>query len=112
MRVAIVGSRNYPRLDQVRRYIRELPEFTTVVTGGARGVDIVAEEAALRHRLKVEVFEADWEHQGRKAGVIRNAHVVDYVDFVVAFWDGESRGTKNVIDLCRSMVKPFAVVFP
>ena len=112
MRVAIVGSRDYGRLDQVRTYIDLLPEFTVILSGGARGVDQCAAEAARERGLEVQEYLPDWKSLGRKAGVARNALVVDQADLVVAFWDGKSRGTKNAIDLARNMCKPFAVVFP
>ena len=112
MKVAIVGSRDYPRLDQVRRYVKLLPEGTVVVSGGALGVDSCAAEEALRHDLATEEFLPEWDRLGRGAGFIRNADIVDAADLVVAFWDGKSRGTKNTIDLVRKASKPFVVVFP
>jgi len=112
LKVAIVGSRDYPRLDQVQRYVRELPEFTTILSGGARGVDSCAVETARRRGLEIVEYLADWDGLGRRAGMVRNAQIVGAADLVVAFWDGKSRGTKNAIDHARNMVKPFAVVFP
>lgn len=38
-RIAIVGSREYKQLDQVREYVRSLPLGVIVISGGARGVD-------------------------------------------------------------------------
>jgi hypothetical protein len=113
MRVGIVGSRDYPNLDQVERYVAELPPVGyTVVSGGARGVDRAAEASARRHRLGLDVMKADWDTYGRRAGMLRNAQLVESVDLLVAFWDGQSRGTKNAIDHARAMVKPFVVVTP
>jgi len=89
-----------------------LPEFTTVLSGGAIGVDRAAERAAKERGLELQVLLPDWARYGRAAGPVRNAALVDAADFVVAFWDGKSRGTKNVLDHARHMVKPFAVVFP
>jgi hypothetical protein len=45
-RIAIVGSRSWRDLDAVRRLVRSLPSDCIVVSGGARGVDSVAEETA------------------------------------------------------------------
>lgn len=96
-RIAIVGSRAYPRLDLVEAFVAALPVGTIVVSGGARGVDTVAEIVARDRGLEVIVFQADWDRLGRKAGPIRNAQIVANVDRVVAFWDGKSRGTLNTL---------------
>ena len=48
MRVAIVGSREYSDIDAIVEYVNSLPADTIVVTGGARGVDQIAEAAAPR----------------------------------------------------------------
>lgn len=113
MRVLISGSRDYPRKDQVRRFVALMRPLDTVIVGGARGVDTWAQEAAEeRPDLGIEIHPADWEVYGRRAGAVRNAAMVDRADLVVAFWDGKSRGTKNTIDFARNMMKPYAVVFP
>ncbi len=45
-RIAIVGSRGLPRPDLIEAFVASLPAGTVVVSGGARGVDTVAEQAA------------------------------------------------------------------
>jgi len=97
VRVAIVGSRDYPNLEEVREYVMSLPDDTVVVTGGARGVDKTAEVAARERGLKVVVHEAEWNKYGKAAGPMRNRVVVEDCDKLVAFWDEVTPGTKNVI---------------
>jgi predicted Rossmann fold nucleotide-binding protein DprA/Smf involved in DNA uptake len=97
MRLAIVGSRDYPYLEQVRGYVRALSEDTVVVTGGARGVDRVAEAEARQRGLVVDVRRAKWDEYGRGAGARRNRLLLDASDKVVAFWDGKSPGTIDTI---------------
>lgn len=111
-RVAIVGSRDYPDPDQVRAYVEQLPEGTVVVTGGARGVDKVAEEAARARGLPVEVLPADWERYGRSAGMRRNYEVLQRADEVAAFWNGESPGTQHMIELAQSSGRPLQIFQP
>lgn len=112
MRIGIVGSREpTPAMKRrLRRYVRELDPFVTVVSGGARGIDSYAVLVAEEYGLATEVMPADWANDGRKAGHLRNARLVDSVDLLVAFWDGRSRGTRNAIDHAKHMVKPFVVV--
>lgn len=105
MRVAIVGSREYSDINAIVEYINSLPEDTIVVTGGARGVDQIAEAAARKRGLKVAIHLADWDTFGKAAGQIRNQKVVDDCDKLVAFWDGTSPGTKGAISLASKAGK-------
>lgn len=112
MRVAIVGSRDFPRLDLVRQFVWELERTTVVVSGGAAGVDSVAVEEAKRLGMPYEVYPADWNRYGRRAGIVRNQQIVDASIEVVAFWDGKSRGTKSTMDMARAAGKKLSVVMP
>lgn len=111
MKVAIVGSRDFKDLDLVREYVKALPEGTMVISGGARGVDSVAEETAKSVRLTTLVFPANWKEHGKSAGYIRNAFIVNAADRVVAFWDGKSKGTLHSMELARKTERPLEVVY-
>ena len=100
-RLAIVGSRDYPDEEAVIALVNKLKPTTIVVSGGARGVDSVAVLAAMARGLETEVFNADWNKHGKKAGYLRNVELVNSVDGLFAFWDGKSRGTKHAIELAR-----------
>ncbi len=108
-RIAIVGSRGFRALAAVRSYVAALPAETIIVTGGAKGVDKAAEEAARAHGLEVIVHLPEWHIYGPKAGPIRNARIVRDADKLVAFWDGESHGTRNSIELARTKGIPVEV---
>jgi hypothetical protein len=110
--VAIVGSRDYVRLDDVRRFVEALPPGTIVVSGGARGVDTAAIEAAAARGLATKVYPADWMREGKRAGYLRNYAIVDAADEVVAFWDGASRGTAHTITLAQVAGKPVRIIRP
>lgn len=47
--------------------------------------------------MPVERFPADWDRRGRAAGRIRNREMAKHADALIAVWDGESRGTANMI---------------
>lgn len=96
-RIAIVGSRRFPRLELVEAFVVSLAPGTVVVSGGAEGVDSAAERAARARGLEVIVFHADGKAHGHQAGPMRNAEIVAHADRVVAFWDGRSQGTLNTI---------------
>lgn len=112
MKVAIVGSRVWPNPEQIRAFVATLPENTIVVSGGARGVDSIAENAARRRGLSCHVIFADWDKHGKSAGYRRNVQVVEACDRVVAFWDGRSPGTKHTIDIATKAGKPVDVISP
>lgn len=112
MRIAIVGSRDYPDRRAVEAFVAQLPADTIVISGGAPGVDTWADDAAHRRGLITVVFRADWDAHGRSAGFRRNVLIVDEADEVVAFWDGESRGTAHTIGIAHKHGKPVHVFQP
>lgn len=108
-RIAIVGSRGWADVEAIREFIDSLHASTVVISGGARGVDIMAIELAYGRGLKTEVYRADWDAYGPSAGYIRNKVLVEKCDEVVAFWDGKSKGTKHTIDIARAAGKKVTV---
>lgn len=95
MKIAIIGSRKIDHVD-----LEELvPKGATeIISGGAGGVDALAERYALAHRLLLTVFRPDYRRFRKGAPLKRNLQIVDEADEVIAVWDGESRGTKFTID--------------
>ena len=98
MRIAVVGSRGWTDEQAIKRYIDSLPTGSVIISGGASGVDSMAEKHARARGLEVVVFEADWS-KGNDAGAKRNAVIVANSDVVVAFWDGKSKGTMITVDM-------------
>lgn len=68
------------------------------VLGGAKGADSLGEKFADEYGFDKKMFIPDWKGQGKKAGILRNHEMGDYATHLVAFWDGKSRGTKDMID--------------
>ena len=106
MRVAVIGSRGL-LLDDLEDYLPK--ETMEIVSGGARGVDASAREYALRHGLKLTEYLPEYSRYGRAAPLKRNITIIENADLVLAFWDGASRGTKNVIDNCKKRNIPIKV---
>ncbi len=109
-RVGVIGSREYPRLADVDAAIDALDPSAIVVSGGARGVDQRAVVRAKHRGMQCEEFLADWDGEGRGAGLARNERMLVTVDRVIAFWDEESRGTKHAIEFAQSRKIPVQVV--
>ncbi len=106
MKTAIVGSRNiiFENLEEF------LPHGTTeIISGGAKGIDTCAEELGKRLGLKVTVIRPDYQRYGRSAPLRRNNIIIEEADMILAVWDGESKGTKYVIDKCTKLGKPLII---
>lgn len=74
------------------------PSQTLVILcGEARGADTLGKTWAKRMGHKVLSFPAEWDKLGKAAGHVRNEHMAQQADVLVAFWDGESRGTEDMI---------------
>lgn len=67
----------------------------------ARGADSLGEQYAKERGIPVRYFPADWQTLGKSAGYQRNVQMAAYADALVAFWDGQSKGTKHMIDTAR-----------
>lgn len=96
MKTIIAGSRDRS-LSSVDKELLATLGITEVVCGGARGIDTDGRLWAEEQGIPVKMFPADWNKYGKSAGCIRNEEMAVYADMLVAFWDGESRGTKHMI---------------
>jgi SLOG family YspA-like protein len=83
-----------------------------VVSGCARGVDTYGEEWAKSKGVTVKRFPANWDKHGKKAGYLRNLEMGNYADQALIFWDGESRGTRSMIEIMQKLKKPYYVWKP
>lgn len=106
MKVAVVGSRTITDYSVVREILSNYT-ITQIVSGGAKGIDSLAEQFSATVMLPnaPKVFLPDWLAHGKGAGFIRNKEIVNYADTVIAIWDGVSKGTKHSIDYARKQGK-------
>lgn len=101
MKVIVAGGRDFNNYSFVEKKLNELltpVENVTIISGGAKGVDALGERYATEHNLPIERYPADWDTHSKGAGLIRNAQMVEVGDKLIAFWNGESLGTKNVVE--------------
>jgi len=99
MKVVIAGGREFNNYELLREICDEL--ITTdseIVSGGAKGTDKLGERYANEKGYDLKIFPADWNKYGKGAGPIRNRQMAEYGDMLIAFWDGKSTGTKNMIE--------------
>ena len=104
-KVIIAGSRgfsNYKLLkDTCNNALREKKKTHNVIiiSGHAKGADALGEKYANDEGFDLEIFPADWKKFGKSAGFRRNEQMAEFADGLIAFWDGESHGTKHMIDI-------------
>lgn len=103
MKVIIAGTRDFNDYHAVKSTVdRTCWDITEVVSGGASGADALGEEYAKHIGIPLKIFEADWNKHGKAAGPIRNREMASYADALIAFWDGVSSGTMNMIQEARN----------
>ncbi len=86
--------------------------ITRVLSGTAKGIDQAGEKwaAAQSPPIPVDQYPADWDKEGKSAGYRRNEWMAVNGDALIAVWDGESRGTKHMIERMRMLEKPVYVL--
>lgn len=104
-RILVTGSREWDDENIIHEALLEWgsPPDITLVSGGARGADRIAEKLALKMGWKVEVHPAKWEDFGNQAGYIRNAEMVKLgADLCLAFRKNLSKGTGSTADMAEA----------
>ncbi|MEO0900338.1 MAG: DUF2493 domain-containing protein [Bacteroidota bacterium] len=110
-KVIIAGCRYYHDFERVVQVCDHLLKTEVViVSGGAKGADALGERYAQLKGYTVERHIANWEQLGKMAGPIRNEEMVKTANRAIVFWDGRSRGTKNLVSLCKRYQLPIKVI--
>jgi len=105
LKLIIAGGRNFNDYDLLKEkvdyYLKNTNESVEIVSGKAKGADTLGERYAKENGYGLSLFPADWNRYGKGAGYIRNKEMAEYATHCICFWDGESRGTKMMIDLAK-----------
>lgn len=107
MKLLIVGSRSIKSFE-LSPYITS--NIDTIISGGANGIDRLAEQYADSHRLSKYILRPRYDLYGRAAPLKRNEQMVALADAVLIIWDGQSRGTQFTLSCAKKMNKPFTLV--
>lgn len=130
-KVAIVGGRSFTNqalvvgvLDKLLVNKRDTHSIS-IINGGAKGADNCGKVYGLMRQFEIITMEAAWRdltvegavirtsdhgQYNARAGYDRNQKMREEADAVVAFWDGSSRGTKEMIEASREMGIPVRVI--
>ena len=115
-KLIVAGGREFAEFDLLCIELNDLAEgfykdrAVSIVSGMARGADALGVTFARMNHVKLYEFPADWAKDGRGAGYKRNAEMGNFADGLLAFWDGQSRGTANMIEYMQSLKKPVHIV--
>lgn len=102
-KIIIAGGRDFNDYTLLTKVCNEaIPRMAgdntpVIISGGAAGADSLGEQYAQENGIAIERHPADWKKHVKAAGPIRNAEMAACADFLIAFWDGKSRGTQNMM---------------
>ncbi|MDR3049232.1 MAG: DUF2493 domain-containing protein [Elusimicrobiota bacterium] len=109
MKIIVAGSRDFSDYAFLSKKLDALGRKDIIVSGMAKGADLLAHQYAKEHNMEIIEMKANWKKYGRAAGPIRNREMAKIADALIAFWDGKSKGTKNMIDTMNKLKKAASV---
>ena len=115
-KLIVAGGRDFEDYEKLSTELLALALDTykdrdvSIISGMARGADALAVRFAKEHNVMLYEFPADWNGFGKRAGFVRNEQMAQFADGLLAFWDGQSRGTEHMIGTMRDLGKPVQVI--
>jgi hypothetical protein len=123
LRIIIAGSRSFYDYDFAKEKIDEViakyPNSSVeIISGGAKGADSLGIQYAQEHDIELTVYYAQWANYGKSAGFIRNTQMAQWAKergskgILIAFWDGESRGTSHMVNIAKKKKIKTYIFYP
>lgn len=129
MKTIIAGCRHYKSfrpfiIAAIEEYFNS-GEITEVLCGMAEGADLLGKQLAEYYKIPVKEYPAQWKNfdlpyvkiktndygkYNALAGMWRNQKMAEDADFLIAIWDGKSKGTKDMIDRMKKLKKPYIIL--
>lgn len=109
----VAGSRSFSDYALLERKLDHLLKQKTdvvIFSGMARGADLLAVKYAAKRKITVKGFHANWKLHGNRAGFIRNELMAEEASALVAFWDGKSNGTADMVSVMIKKGLPYRVI--
>lgn len=107
MKLLIVGSRSITDFD-LSEYVPSQTDL--IISGGAKGVDTLAEEYADQHQISKLILRPKYHLYGKAAPIKRNEQMVDVADEILIIWDGISRGAQHTLKFAKKKNKPITLI--
>lgn len=110
MRMIIAGSRTITSeadYQALKQFVMQGNKPDEIVSGGAKGPDLMGERLAAEFGIPVKRFIPDWDGQGKGAGFLRNGDMAVYASDapdgeLVVLWDGTSNGTRQMMSVAAT----------
>ena len=116
-KIAIIGSRKYNNYYKIEKEffkllddLKLIKEDILIVSGGAKGVDSIAQQIARNHGIPILIFYPDYIKYGKRAPLVRNLQIIENSDFILAFPTKDSKGTRFTITEARKRKKPNRII--
>jgi len=109
MKIAVIGSRSITDPNEVTGQLENLT-VTKIISGGAAGVDTIAERWADLTGTPKLIIKPNYQRYGKAAPLERNKLIVEAADYVIAIWDGKSTGTLQAVNYAKKIGKPVQVI--
>ena len=113
MKIAIIGSRTFTNYELFKLKCDNIlsnSKSITIISGGAKGTDRLAEKYAAEKSIPILIYRANWDLHGKSAGMKRNMLMLNDCTHVIAFWDGNSPGTLHMINQTRINGKKIRII--
>ena len=114
--IIIAGGRDFNDYELLKEkvdfYLTNIPkECIQIISGMASGADTLGYKYAIERGYPCIKFPAKWDIHGKAAGHIRNKAMAEHADALIAFWDGKSRGTQDMIDIAKEKIIMHRIVY-
>lgn len=115
-RLIVAGSRGVTDYDRLATSLdimlrnKATSHAIEIVSGGARGVDLLGERYAAERGYHCTRIPAQWRRFGKPAGYLRNGLMACYSDALLALWDGKSPGTKSMVEIAKQHAMPSRIL--
>ena len=113
MKVSFSGHRDkLAKDDDIISLLMKYPN-ASVIHGGAKGFDSQVHSIATILNRQIIVIPPSYNLYGKKAPIIRNRHIVEIGDMLVALYDGRKYGgTLHTINIAKYLNKPIVILHP
>lgn len=103
MKLIVCGSRSFTDYTLLTLWLDKLTQKTdrtklVILSGHAKGADQLGERWCRENLIAYQVWRPEYrDEHDREAPLRRNSDMVASATHLVAFWDGASRGTADVV---------------
>lgn len=109
IRVIVAGGRDFDDYAKLKAVLdatfADRNQSIEIVSGHAKGADMLGERYAFEKNIPCKVFPAEWNKYPIRAGFIRNSQMTEYAmretPMLIAFWNGTSHGTADTIEKAK-----------